>query len=157
MDPIIGRIPVFVTQRGRHLLFGKDKTKGVAADFIVNPDRPHLLSITTPWFGPLELSRQGVFKGLHEQWTDPERPVAVRPYRAPEVNWLVIDVHGETYPAAQIAATHERVATFLAMVDDLMALSYDDVFEALVPRPAGRPEVETEWTPSWLRRDGGAS
>jgi transcription initiation factor IIF auxiliary subunit len=156
MDPIIGRIPVFVTQRGRHILFGKDKTKGTAADFIVDPAHPHLLSISTPWFGPLQLNRQGVFKGLHEPWTDPERHVTVRPYEAPEVRWLLFDIDVDTYPAAQIATTHDRVAAFLAMAGDLLALNYADVFEAFVPRPDRGGDRETEWTPRWLRRDGGA-
>jgi hypothetical protein len=154
MDPIVGRIPLFVTQRGRHIQFGEDSTKGVAATFTVDPARPHLVTVETPWF-TICLNRQVMSKGLHEQSQEPDRHVTARPYQGTDVLWYVIDV--DDFPAAQISARHDRVAAFLAMVDDLMAIAYADVFEALVPRPSGSADRETEWTPAWLRRDGGAA
>jgi hypothetical protein len=156
MDPIVGRIPVFVTQRGRHVLFGEDNTRGVAATFTVDPAHPHLVTVKTPWF-TIDLNRQVMFKGLHEAYTEAEGHVTVRPYDGPDVRWFVIDLDVDNFPAAQISATWDRVATFLQFAADVLAIGYADVFEALVPRPSGSTDRETEWTPAWLRRDDGAA
>lgn len=156
MEPIVGRIPIFAAQRNRHILWGQNHTKGVAATFIVDPQRPHLVSITTGDF-VIQLNRQGMKEGLAGCWHQPEGEVTIRRYDAVEVSWLVVDISRESFPAAQIAATAERVAAFLAFVDDLLAISFDDVFEALVPRPRQVGDAEHDWSFGPLRRDGGVT
>lgn len=155
MEPIVGRIPIFAAQRNRHIVWGQNHTKGAAATFIVDPQRPHLVSITTGDF-VIQLNRKGLQEGLAGCWHQPEGEMTIRRYDAVEVSWLVVDINLESFPAAQIAATVERVGAFLAFVDDLMAISFDDVFEALVPRPVVPGDREDEWSARWLRRDGGA-
>lgn len=153
MDPIVGRIPSFVTQRGRQVLLGEDTT-GKALNWTVDPAVPHLVTITGPQF-TVELNRKGCTAGLTEPWTEVQREVTIWPYEAAEVAWLIVDISVDGFPATQISATRDRVAAFLAMAEDLLVLSHADVFEALVPRPTHVGDAEHDWPLKPLRSEGG--
>jgi len=152
METITGQVPVFVTQAGDRVLFGPQQTRGVLASFHLDPARPHLVAISTHWF-VLWVSRDGLTDGLDSRQVEAGGDITIRPYEAPDVSWLVIDIDRPTFPASQISAQQQNVAGFLGLADAVLGFG-DGRFERMVPRPAVVREIEREWP---LRFDGGAA
>jgi hypothetical protein len=152
MDDIVGRVPIFVTQASRDVVFGPQRTKGVCARFLIDPDRPDYVAVCTAGF-ILWLSRDALTDGLSIRTLEPSGDISIRPYEAEEVTWLVIDIDRPAFPAAQISARLEVVSDYLFMADALLTL-VDGRFERLVKLLTAGADVEREWP---LRSEGGAA
>ncbi|MGI5179530.1 hypothetical protein ACQEVZ_24685 [Dactylosporangium sp. CA-152071] len=124
VEPIVARIPIFMTRADRRNQSTADRAHASIAGFVVDPAQPDLLSISCPSF-LLRLDRAGVKRGMAEPWTDPDGQVTVSTHVSGGARWLVVDLDVPSLPTAQVHTQLDRVANFLTMADALLGFASD--------------------------------